>query len=296
MNATMSWTIEDLRNLDQKYATEGVHMHQRAFRAAMEILGPSFVIGVARHPEVRRIIDAYAAMMPEASASWPGMGIGLAVSVDQVRKAVIPVILGQTGGDLPVWQALDFKSKEDWWRWCREDRDIAAESYFAFADIYDFGYGVDDLRSCRLEAQTLWHMVASNLADVANALPTSFGVDSLIQPICMVTELSLKAALVFNGASPNDFKGSKGHDLIGLNNRLAVEMPHRDDVLVRSVIAKLPPYVKSRYEPVGLTRFEVARLALGAQFAAASTVRRLSQRDLAAQMEAGGWPAPRRPF
>jgi hypothetical protein len=32
------------------------------------------------------------------------------------------------------------------------------------------------------------------------------------------------------------------------------------------------------------------------QFVAASSVRRMSQRDLAAQMEVGNWPAPRRPF
>jgi hypothetical protein len=292
----MSWTIEDLRKLDLKYAKEGVHMHRRPFRAATELLGPAFSIGAGGNPEVQKIMDAYAAMFPEASASWPGMGIGLAVSVDQVRKMVAPVIFGSGGGPLEVWKSLGFQSREEWWHWCREDRDIAAEAHFAFADLCNFTYGVDDLSDSRPEAQTLWHMAGSNLGDAANALPTLFSVDSMIQPICMVGELSLKAALVFNGADPKEFKGPKGHDLATFSERMSIEMPHRDDPLVQAVIAKLPPYVKSRYEPAGLTRLEVVRLALAVQFVAASTVRRMSQRDLAAQMEVGSWPAPRRPF
>lgn len=290
----MTWTIEDLRKLDLKYAKEGVHMHQRPFRAATELLGSVF--GVGDNPEVQKIIDAYAALIPEVNASWPGMGIGLVVSIDQVRKAVVPVIYGNGGGPLEVWKSFDFQSKEEWWLWCREDLDIAAESYFSFADLCDFTYGVDDLRESRPEAQTLWHMTGSNLGDAANALPTLFSVDSVIQSICMVVELSLKAALVFNGADPKEFKGRRGHDLETLANRMSAELPHRDDPLVQAVVAKLPPYVESRYKPAGLTRFEVVRLAFGAQFVAASTARRLSERDLAAQMEADSWPGPRRPF
>lgn len=292
----MSWTIEDLRRLDLKYAKEGVHMHQRPFRAATELLGVAFSVGVSGNPEVRKIMDAYAAMIPETNASWPGMGIGLAVSADQTRKLVVPVIFGDGGGPLDVWKSLGFRTQEEWWHWCREDRDIAAESHFAFADLYDFTYGVDDLKGSRLEARTLWHMASANLEEIANALPTLFSVDSIIQSICMVGELSLKAALVFNGADPKEFKGSKGHELATFAKRMAVEVPHSDDPLVQAVIAKLPPYVKNRYEPAGLIRFEVVRLALAVQFVAASTVRRLSQRNLAAQMEVGAWPAPRRPF
>jgi hypothetical protein len=58
----------------------------------------------------------------------------------------------------------------------------------------------------------------------------------------------------------------------------------------------MPAYVGSRYKPAGLTRFDVVRLALGVQFVAASTVRRYSDRDFAAPMETGDWPAPRPPW
>jgi hypothetical protein len=65
---------------------------------------------------------------------------------------------------------------------------------------------------------------------------------------------------------------------------------------MKSVIANLPPYVGSRYKPAGLTRLQVVRLALGVQFVAASTTRRITGVDIAAQMEAADWPGPRKPL
>jgi hypothetical protein len=131
---------------------------------------------------------------------------------------------------------------------------------------------------------------------LTNTLPATFSVDSVIQSICMVVELSLKALLVWNGADPNSFKGPRGHDLENLAERIAKEHPHGDDPLVADLIAILPPYVASRYSPAGLTRLKVARLALGAQFIFASTLRRVASADLGGEFETGGWPAPRRPF
>ncbi len=74
----MAWNIDDLRKRDLKYAKNGVHMHQRPFHAARELLGPAFSFGFGGNPEVQKILNAYATMLPEANSSWPGMGIGLA--------------------------------------------------------------------------------------------------------------------------------------------------------------------------------------------------------------------------
>lgn len=284
-----NWTFETLRALDIKYAEEGVHLHQRPFRAAVDILGPGFSMGVGGNPEVQRIIAAYAQMIPEAKDSWPGMGIGLAAVVDQVRKVTVPVVFGQTS--LTTWEALGFASEQDWWHWCREDREIAIGTQFAFADLLDVTYGLDDLGGGGGVDLVRWQMATSNLADAANNLPTAFSVDTVIQPICLVVELSLKAALICNGADPNGFKGKKGHKLADFAQRLAGETPHRDDALIAKVVAKLPEYVGSRYDPAGLTRYNVVRLAIGAQFIAASTVRRFSSRDFAGEIESSS-PRP----
>lgn len=291
-----SWTPNDLLKLDLKYAKEGVPHHQRPFKAALELLGPDFSMGVGGNPEVGKIIAAYAAAVPEVDTTWPGMGIGLAASNDQVRKVTLPVIMGGGGERLEAWSGLGFDSDADWWAWCRRDEDIASETSFAFADLHDFAYGLDALQHQKPAALTLWHMAQSNLEDVANTLPATFSVNSVIQPICLVAELALKGTLVWEGGDPNSFKGKNGHNLTLLASQIAAARPHRDDPLVALVIAKLPPYVDSRYRPAGLTRLQVVRRALGVQFIAASALRRITGPDLAAQMETGGWPAPRRPF
>lgn len=268
-------------------------MHQRPFRAAMEILGPAFSMGVGGNPEVQKIMATYEAMIPEVNSSWPGMGIGLAAVVDQVRKVTVPVVFGERM--LEPWGALGFPSKEAWWLWCRENERIAAGTAFAFADLLDLTYGLDDLKGGEGADLELWKMATSNLADTANTLPATFSVDSVLQPICLVAELSMKAALVRNGADPKAFgqKGGEGHDLVKLSLRLAKELPHREDPQICVITARMPHYVGSRYKPAGMTRLDVVRLAGGVQFVAASTVRRFSDRDFAAESETGSWPAPR---
>ncbi|HCV70856.1 MAG TPA: hypothetical protein DHE23_03855 [Agrobacterium sp.] len=290
-----SWTLDDLRRLDLKYAEEGIHIHQRPFRAATEILGPTFVLGAAENPEVMRIMDTYAAMMPEVNSNWPGAGIGFAASVDQVRKLTFPVVFGQIS--LQPWQVAGFANAKQWWIWCREDRAIAGDVAFAVADLHDFTNGLNTIEHAIPAAATLWRMARSNIEDIANTLPTSFSHDSVIQPICMVAVLSMKASLVYGGADPDSFrKGKNGHNLSLIALRMAERCPHRDDTRVQTIVGALPPYVESRYKPAGLTRFQVVKLALGAQFIAASSLRRLTGADLALEMENDDWPGPRQRF
>lgn len=269
-------------------------MHRRPLRAAMDLIGLKSIIDLLAHPETEKIMMAYGKLVPEVNETWPGAGIGLAASVDRVRKLLLPVNFSRKR--IEPWEGMGFKSREKWLEWCRHDPDIAAEASFAFADLHDFAGGLNEIEHGNAAAVTLWEMARSNLEDVANTLPTTFSVDSVIQPICMVAELSVKAALVWDGADPKSLKGKDGHNLKLLAERMAHVRPHRDDPLVAEVVAKLPPYVDSRYRPAGLTRLEVVRFALGAQFIAASSLRRIATADLAAQMETGGWPAPRRPL
>lgn len=248
-----AWTLDDLRRLDLKYAEDGIHVHQRPFRAAMELLGSAFVMGVGGNPEVKRIMDAYAAMVPEVDASWSGAAVGFAASVDRVRKLTFPVVFGQVS--LQPWQMAGFSSAEEWWNWCRQDRTIAGEVAFAVADLHDLTRGLNEVEQGNPAAITLWRMARSNLEDVANTLPTTFSHNSVIQPICMVAELSMKAALVWDGVEPDSFrKGKDGHNLSSLARRMSDARPHRDDPSVQVVVGGLPPYVESRYKPAGLKR------------------------------------------
>jgi hypothetical protein len=277
-----NWTKDDLYRLDLKYAEEGLYPHQRPLRAAMELLGGRFVMGVFGNPEVAEITKTYTELFPEVKSTWPGTGIGLAASVDQVRRLILPVVFGTVS--LQPWQA-GFASTEEWWNWCRGQEAIASDVSFAFVDLLDLSNGISSVGHQNLDAEILWKMTQSNLGDVANALPAVFSMDTVIQSICMVAELALKAHLVWKGAAPNSFKGAAGHDVINLATSMAQQSPHRDDPLVAKVVGKLPLYVASRYKPAGLSRLQVVRLALGVQFIAASTLRRISGVDFAAEME-----------
>ncbi|GKV95428.1 hypothetical protein H2Y56_00515 [Pectobacterium aroidearum] len=288
------WTLDYLRRLDKKYAEEGVHVHQRPLKAAMDILGTGFNLGPFSNPELKRIIDAYTAMMPEVETSWPGAGIGLIASMDQVRKTTFPILFGEN--NLQVWEIAGFSSNGEWWEWCRKEQAIATEVSFAIADIHDFTMGLNKIEDGALEALTLWKMSRSNLEDIANTLPNSFSHDSVIQPICMVAELSFKAALVLSGVDLHTLKGKNGHNLIYLAQAVMGQKPHRDDRRIKAVIDNLPPYVASRYKPAGLKRLQVVRLALGVQFIAASTLRRITTSDLAIQMESEGYLGSRPDF
>ena len=251
-------------------------------------------MGPRGNPEIKRVIDTYAAMMPEVETSWPGAGIGLAANVDQVCKLTLPVVFGTV--PFEPWQA-GFASNIEWWNWCRQDPAIAGNFALAVADLYDFTNGLSEVEQINPEAVTLWRMAQSNLEDVVNTLPTTFSHDTVVQPICMVAELSMKAALVWDGVDPDSFRrGKNGHNLASLACCMAKACPHRDDPRIDDVVAGLPPYVESRYKPAGLKRLQVVKLALGVQFIAASSLRRITGTDLAREYEDRNWPGARPPF
>lgn len=279
------WTKADLVALDRKYAEAGIHPHQRPMLAASELLGKGFSVGMLSNFELAAITNAYRELFPELDQTWPGAGTGLIASVDQVHKFTLGV--GYDPRHVTVWRGVGFESRDAWETWCRHDRDVAAETELAFADVHDFWSGINALDNKNSAATKLWHMAGSNLSDVSNVLPNTFSVDSVLQPICLTVELSLKASLTYLGSN------LWGHDLPDLANNLAKLQPHRDDAVIKSTIEAFPNYVDSRYKPEGLNRYQVARLALAAQFIAASSVRRLSSVDLALAMERDSWPGPR---
>lgn len=283
------WTNADLRVLDSKYAEADIPPHARPLRAAVEILGGGFSISTFGNPEVDAITAAYRALFPNGKATWPGAGIGFAASVDDGRKFTMGVSFGSPS--VAIWTALGFDNQQSWWSWCREDAGIAGQAALAFADLHDFTLGCNELGQANKGADDLWHMAASNLADVANNLPTASGVDSVVQPVCLTAELSLKAALHFTGIEP-EWK----HHLSDLASKLVKARPHRDDVLVAHLVKHFPNYAQSRYKSAGLSRLMVVKLALAAQFVAASSVRRFTSVDLALVMESDSWPGPRQPL
>ena len=290
-----TWTDDDLLALDAKYAVEGMAFHARPLRAAMDILGANFLLGPDPDPEASSIAEAYARLFPEVNRTWPGMGTGLAASVDRIRKVRVPVVYGSMR--FAPYEALGFSDARQWEGWCRNDRAVAAKSCFAAADIFDLTYGFDDLRGRSRVADDHWTLALSNLETVANTLGENFSAPAVTQAVCMTAELSLKAALLYLGEEARTLAGRKyGHKVDRLAEFLAEKVPHRDDPLVGKIVRRLPDYVGSRYSVTDLGRLELVELGLGVQFVAASSVRRLTDRDIALRMEDADWPGARQKY
>lgn len=255
--------------------------HARGFRAAIQILGADFAMGFGGNPQVEEISGDYNRLFPDAGGSWPSMRIGLVASVDQVRKITIPVIFGTCR--VNVAEGLGFDSHEEFARWCRGQPDIATKAAIAFADVFDLAYGLDDLDALP-EAKESWVLALSQLEMTTSTLLVSFELSALTQSICMTAELSMKAALIQHGVSGKKLR-KLGHENVKSAALLASEKSHRDDALIATLIEKFPPYVDSRYKRENLTRLQMIVLAFASQFIAASTLRRLTTRDFAANIE-----------
>ncbi|HEI6959923.1 TPA: hypothetical protein SK288_000875 [Yersinia enterocolitica] len=284
----IKFTDKDILKLDERFAREDIPFHARPFHAVTEILGEQFSIGFFDNPQVSEIQRAYARLIPEVEFTWPGMGTGLAASMDRVRKVIIGVTYGTV--NITVDKGLGFSSHQEWATWCRGDPKIAGRSAFAFADMYDLVSGINH-NTQHENASTLWGLAAEQLKLVAESLSQSGSISSpVLQPICLTAELAMKGTLLHLGIPEKDLKNPKlfGHDLGKLGQRMTQEINHRDDSLLLSALSKFPDYVGDRYRETKLTRLQVIALALDAQFVAASSVRRISEEDFAFQMETTG--------
>ncbi len=284
----IEFTDSDILKLDERFAQENIPFHARPFRAAKEILGEQFSIGIGGNPQVCEIQRAYARLIPEVEFTWPGMGTGLVASVDRVRKITIGVVSGTV--NITVDKGLGFSSHQEWAVWCRGDHKIAGRSVFAFADMHDLVYGIDRAAQHK-NTLTFWGLAAGHLKLAAENLSQSGSIGSaVLQPICLTAELAMKGTLLHLGVPEKDLKNPRlfGHDLIKLGERMTKESCHRDDPLLLHALSKFPDYVGDRYRETQLTRLEVVTLALDAQFAAASAIRRISGEDMASQIEAAG--------
>lgn len=277
-------TDEDIFKIDEKLAKENVPFHARPIYAAMEILGQKFSIELFNNSTVEEIICIYSKLIPEVKYTWPGMGTGLAASIDQVRKVTIGVAYGNV--TLSIHRALGFPNHEEYSKWCRNNRTIAAKSAFAFADMHDLVYGINN---SQIEGDTplFWGLSTEYIKTFSESLSLSGAVGSpILQQICLAVELALKGTLLHLGLTLTDVaKKPFGHNLINLGQKMTQLRSHKDDELVLKALRRFPNLVNERYCETNLSRLEIISLALDAQFISASCVRRITGTDLTSQIE-----------
>lgn len=274
------FTDEDIYKLDEIFAKEKIPFHARPLRAAQRILGTAFSISSLNNSSAKEITDAYKRLIPEVEI-WPGDGIGLIASVDQVKKVIIPVVYGTVEINIP--ESLGFTNEELWQNWCRNNQQIQTNSIFAFADLLDISRGISAATNIR--AKEFWALAASQLEFLAESLSqSSLPNSSALQPICLATELAMKGTLLELGISETDLK-KYGHNLQKLYTEMVNKVSHRDDPLLLKLIPNFPHYVNDRYQETNFTRLEIIEFALATQFIVASSIRRISKIDFASEIE-----------
>ena len=282
----IKFTDDDILRIDEHFAQEGIPFHARPFHAAKKILGTKFSIGFGQDPLFDEIVHTYERLIPEVKFTWPGMGTGLVASLDRVKKVTVGIAFGTV--NLKVYKGLGFSTETEWFDWCRKDYKIAANSAFAFADMHDLVYGINENITKENNSLIFWGLAAEQMKLVSESLSQSGSISSsVLQPICLTAELSMKGTLLHLGIPERDLRNPKlfGHNLFKLGEKMVQVESHKDDQLLLGMLNKFPNYVEDRYRETQLTRLEAISIALSAQFIAASAVRRVSGRDLSSQIE-----------
>ncbi|MDF7670679.1 hypothetical protein PT276_05630 [Orbaceae bacterium ESL0721] len=161
------------------------------------------------------------------------------------------------------------------------------KAFYGVCDLWDFGYGVDDIIKLKTPAEDFLNNARSSMVATSYILLNDFDLNSAIQTSCLSAELSLKAALLHLGMNEKDLKkiGKNGHNLVEAAKLLILYKSTRNDEKLLKACNNFPNYVESRYGSNNYPRIYFMELAMRSQFVAAEAVRRISNRNMAGDME-----------
>lgn len=279
----VKWSEAELLALDKRFGIEGVSPHARPFRAAMEILKLTTGFSFRNNMETIRAISAdYSKIVPGQPTYSPGLGIGLVASGDAVHLVRVPIVFGQIS--LQVFQILGFQDKEEWYNWCRRDDEIVWNSIHTSADIWDIAHSIEKVSSSSPEF-VFWNNAREQIFAFAAILNSNVDTQSAVQPICIAAELSVKAALVQCGFTENRLKSEVGHNIANGVTKLNSISAQPEDAELLRIAKAFPKYENTRYEIASLSRLELVKLGIAAQFICASSFRRFGYSNLASKFQ-----------
>jgi hypothetical protein len=163
---------------------------------------------------------------------------------------------------------------------------------YAVADLWDIAYSIDDLLKNDDPASEMMVNARSSIASTTRTLMSSIDIDSAVQSSCLTAELSMKAVLTHLGTSKARLL-KLGHNLVEIAKELETRTTPSTEASLLSACGKFPNYVGTRYSSHGLTRQQLMELGMRAQFVAANALRRISDRNLAGQIESQAGNPPR---
>jgi hypothetical protein len=152
-------------------------------------------------------------------------------------------------------------------------------------DLLDFVYGLDDLgKQDRIHSRTVewWHLAKQQLEAAAATTLGSFTKYAIVQNCCVSAELLLKGALLQEGISEDLLSNTKkgyGHNLESIASKVCKIRDEINSQLVLDVASRMPNYVETRYNDIGLTRVQLGHLLMNTQFLAGEILRCYSDRN-----------------
>ncbi|MEW9902679.1 HEPN domain-containing protein [Pseudomonas putida] len=279
-----------IRTMDDKLIDEDVYLHQRPFRIVAEWMTQHGLEGDFLDERIwGPLMEDYRKLYPTGDFSIPALlKAGVAM-----RDRFYPVRVNVGLGTYSI-QPFDMieVSRPELERIFKNYPDIGWAALYGVCDLWDFAYGVDDLRLHDTPAVQQLKNAQSAIASTASILSQTLDTDSAVQTCCLAAELSLKGVLLHLGVDAVIVR-NYGHNLRRIAEKLSQLRPNANDIRLLEACENFPNYVNSRYSAHGLTKVQLLALAMRAQFVAAEAVRRISERNLAGQVEAGeGMPRP----
>jgi hypothetical protein len=283
--------------VDEEGLEAGRGPAQRAFDTAMkatERLYPGRVIimtGQGAGTETDEIHDLIGKLYRPRDIGVGGLHVGVFMFRDIFARIEVPLSFGHNG--FSPLRATDLNDTQKAWIQSRpQDFEGLCDQ---FIDLFDFGYGLEELGHTRLisdDSQLMMQLASFQLQAAASTLLTAFDRRGAVQAALLATEMALKGGLIANGLTIDELRDSKkfGHHHHKLAAALAALEPGLDRQRVETTIAKFPAFVPNRYSSDQPTRIEAGHIVMGAQYIAAEVMRQLTDRDLRAT---GGAPTER---
>ncbi|MFJ5429775.1 hypothetical protein ACIPUP_11480 [Pectobacterium actinidiae] len=274
-------TEDFVYKIDDKLIAADVKLHARPFCVVIEWMKEKNISGDILDKDIwDPVMMIYKSLYPKGDFSIPSLMVGGVALRDAMYPVYINVGYGSFSIDplkcIDISQSeLEFIFKhypEQGWR-----------AFYGVCDLWDFGYGIDDLINMGSPARELLRNAQSSAVATPRIL-SGTDPDAAVQTACLMAELSIKASLTHLGWTSNQLK-KLSHHLPKLAAELIKIRPARNDEQLIQACSNFPNYVESRYSSHGMTRLELMELSMRALFVASEAIRRISQRNMANEIE-----------
>jgi hypothetical protein len=277
---------ERILALDNELIDQGFEPWQRQVHIESKLsqeLHISYIASERHEPRhVRLVKQHFAAYYRKEDLFMPPLHVGAFLYRDLFFPVRVPIIFGSPVIDLRKFLCQVTESQ---FRLVFGEQVSALTFCDQAIDLLDFVYGLDDLgKQDQFNSMTIewWYLAKQQLEAAAATALGSFAKYAIVQNCCVSAELLLKGALLQEGVGQDLLSNANkgyGHNLESIASKVCEIRGEIDSRLVLAVVSRMPSYVGSRYNDMGLTRVQLGHLLMNAQFLASEVLRCYSDRN-----------------